>query len=122
MGGLVSPVIQVPKIRNPSRSGGVGGLQIEQEAEAVEVSLDIVVAGIPLLKGQVRGELSLGRRLERGGNRADPDLRAFGIEIAAEALEVGAEVRHKAPERLVEERGVRRGGCEDRGAVGIHPV
>jgi len=97
----------------------MSGLQVQPEAEAVEVPLDIVVCGNPLLKGQVSGELSLGRRLRAGGNRGDADLRALGRELAAEGLEVGARVERESPERLVEERRAKRDGCEDCGAGGV---
>jgi len=70
----------------------------------------------------VSEELSLGRRLQAGRNRRDPDLRTLGIEIAAEALEVGAEVEYEPSERLLEERWVRRDGCEDRCAVCVDLV
>src|SRR5262249_10547540 len=76
----------------------VGGLQIKQKPEAVEVSLDIIVGRVPFLKRQLGGELRLSRRLEPDRDGCDPDLRAFRVQIAAETLEVGTEVQHESPE------------------------
>jgi hypothetical protein len=52
----------------------VSGLQVQQEAKAIKVSLDIIVVWVAFLKRQPRGKLGLGRGLETGGDCRDPDL------------------------------------------------
>src|SRR5262245_18806558 len=112
----------MPKVSHSLRTRWMGGLQVEQEPEAVEVPFDIIVARVPFLKSQMGEELCLRRRFQPGRDSGDPDLRAFRVQIAAEPLEVGAEMQYEAAEGLVEERRVRRDQGENRGAVGVHRV
>jgi hypothetical protein len=74
----------------------MSGLQVEQEPEAVEVPFDIIITRIPLLKRQVSEELRLSRCIESDWDGRNPNLRAFGIKVAAETLEVGAKMQHEA--------------------------
>jgi hypothetical protein len=50
----------------------VGGLQVEQNPEAVEVPLDSIERRVPLLKGHLLEELRLSRRLGPGREGRDP--------------------------------------------------
>jgi hypothetical protein len=122
VGCPVSPVVQMSKVRYLLRARRLGGLQVQQESKAIEVPLDIVVCRVPFLKRQSRGELRLGRSLEPRGDGRDPDLRAFRVQIAAETLEVGAEVEYEPAKGLVEERRVWRDQGQKRGAMGVHLV
>ena len=81
----------------------VGGLQIQQQPETVEVPLDIIVGRISFLKRQLSGELRLSRRLEPARDGHDPDLRAFRVKISAETLEVPAHEHHVALEAFLGE-------------------
>jgi hypothetical protein len=68
----------------------------------------IIVAWVPSRERQAGRKLRLGCRLQPGGDGRDPDLRAFRVQVAAEPLEVGAEVQDEAPQGLVKESRLRR--------------
>jgi hypothetical protein len=108
MSCLVPPVVQMSQVRHLLRTRRVGGLQVQQKSEAVEVPLDIIVGWVAFLKCQLRGELRLSRCSESGRDGRDPDLRAFRVKIAAKTLKVGAEVQYEPAKSLVEECRVRR--------------
>jgi hypothetical protein len=100
----------------------MGNLQIQQKPEAIEVSLDIIVARVPFLKRQLSGELGLGRRLKPDWDDRNPDLRTLRVKIATETLEVGAEMQYEASQGLVEKRRIRRSEGQDGGAVRFYLV
>ena len=101
VGCFISPLDQISKVCDALWTQRIGALQVEQQPKAVEVPFDIIVARIPFLKGELSGKLRLSRRFEPDWNGRNQDLRALGVKIAAETLEVGAEVQHKASKSFV---------------------
>src|SRR5207248_8650868 len=72
----------LPSFPTRRSSDLVGGPEVQQEGEAVEVPFDIRVARVPFLKCQLGRKLRLSGRLERDRDRRDPDLRAFRVKVA----------------------------------------
>ncbi len=102
MGGHISQLVQSAQMSDSCRiAGGIGGREIDGETKSLEVLADILKVRVPLIQFPVGRELLLKENLDR--RVLDPrreDHRAFRIEIAAEALEVGGK-QHDQPSKIL---------------------
>jgi hypothetical protein len=96
----------------------IGGGEIEGEAEAFEVLAEVLEVRVALVELPVGRELLLEEDADPGISDASrEDQSAFGVEVAAEALEMGGEEQDQPAKVLVFQVGVGRRQSGRRGAL-----
>jgi hypothetical protein len=88
MGGNVPPLIQLGEVCNPCRVHWIGGSEVENKAESLEILSNVVEIGVAVVERAVCCKLRLDQGLERAADLRSNDLSAFGVQISTESLEV----------------------------------
>jgi glucan biosynthesis protein len=95
----------------------MGHLQVEEKPKPVEILFNIIVVWVPFLKPQTGKKLRLSRCSKANWDGRNPNLRTLRVKIAAETLEVGAEVEDETSQGLVGERRVWGNQGQDRSTM-----
>jgi len=94
VGGDVAPPIQQSEVVQACNVAWMCGRQVESKAKALEIVFQVLEVRVTVAKFPVSRELGLEKTPKACPDLRCDDLGAFGVEVPAGPLELGAEKEH----------------------------